>query len=205
MILTDPELSRAILTLTIFPKPHQDVLEQTICYRVPPDKQDELAGFDGSVMSKGTKGDMSARCDREPANILAATQFPTSPNAVDPDRSIMRDETADLRRVRWRHGHRAATLVLVSPLSVFRQSFALVRDAHLRRVRGRRTSGRRFRASAERECAGGVKSADRADAAHEPGAKWSTIFVTVISVTLPTGTVKKLLLKRPGHALEPHP
>lgn len=54
-----------------FPKPHYDVLEQTIDLDVPADKFDELAEFDGSVIVDRTKGEISARCDREAANFLA--------------------------------------------------------------------------------------------------------------------------------------
>lgn len=54
-----------------FPKPHSDVLEQVIDYKVPPEKFDDLARFDGSVIVERTKGTMSARCDREAANFLA--------------------------------------------------------------------------------------------------------------------------------------
>jgi hypothetical protein len=54
-----------------FPAPHDDVLEQFVHYRVPPDLFDELAEYDGSVIVERTKGVMSARCDMEPLNILA--------------------------------------------------------------------------------------------------------------------------------------
>jgi hypothetical protein len=54
-----------------FPKPHPDYLKQTINYRVPPDKFDELAEYDGSVIVERTKGEIAARCDMEGANILA--------------------------------------------------------------------------------------------------------------------------------------
>jgi hypothetical protein len=54
-----------------FPKPHTDLLEQFIDYQVPPEKFDDLARFDGSVIVERTKGVMSARCDREEANLLA--------------------------------------------------------------------------------------------------------------------------------------
>lgn len=54
-----------------FPKPHKDVLEQVISYRVPPEKFDELAEFDGSVIAERTKGILAARCDKEPMNFLA--------------------------------------------------------------------------------------------------------------------------------------
>lgn len=54
-----------------FPKPHVDVLEQFIDYRVPVEKFDELAAFDGSVIPERTKGEISARCDMEEMNFLA--------------------------------------------------------------------------------------------------------------------------------------
>lgn len=54
-----------------WPTPHEDVLEQFIDYRVPPDRFDDLAAFDGSVMVERTKGELSARCGGESANFLA--------------------------------------------------------------------------------------------------------------------------------------
>ena len=54
-----------------FPKPHTDLLEQFIDYRVPPDKFDDLAAYDGSVIVERTKGEISARCDKEAMNFLA--------------------------------------------------------------------------------------------------------------------------------------
>jgi hypothetical protein len=54
-----------------FPAPHDDVMERVISYRVPPDRVDELARYDGSVIVERTRGEISARCDREGANVLA--------------------------------------------------------------------------------------------------------------------------------------
>lgn len=54
-----------------FPQPHSDTLEQIIDYQVPVEKFSELAKFDGSVIVERTKGEVSARCDMEAANILA--------------------------------------------------------------------------------------------------------------------------------------
>lgn len=54
-----------------FPMPHKDVWEQVVDYRVAPDKFDELAAYDGSVVVDRTQGEMSARCDKEGANFLA--------------------------------------------------------------------------------------------------------------------------------------
>lgn len=54
-----------------FPMPHKDVLEQFISYEVEPHFFDELAEYDGSVIVERTKGEISARCDKEAANFLA--------------------------------------------------------------------------------------------------------------------------------------
>ncbi|MDQ3445689.1 MAG: hypothetical protein M3496_05860 [Pseudomonadota bacterium] len=54
-----------------FPMAHKDVMEQIIDYKVSPDKFDDLAKYDGSVIVERTKGTMSARCDKEEANFLA--------------------------------------------------------------------------------------------------------------------------------------
>lgn len=54
-----------------FPMPHKDVLQQFVDFKVPTDKFDELATFDGSVVADRTQGELSARCDKEEANFLA--------------------------------------------------------------------------------------------------------------------------------------
>ena len=54
-----------------FPRMHDDVLEQVIAYRVPPELADELMSFNGSLRIDRTKGELSARCDQEAMNILA--------------------------------------------------------------------------------------------------------------------------------------
>lgn len=54
-----------------FPKPHRDLLEQFIDYRVPPALFSQLAFYDGSVIAERTKGEVSARCDKEEMNLLA--------------------------------------------------------------------------------------------------------------------------------------
>jgi hypothetical protein len=54
-----------------FPIKHTDVLDQAINYKVPPDKMDELAKFDGALTVRITKGEMAAMCDKEPMNFLA--------------------------------------------------------------------------------------------------------------------------------------
>ena len=54
-----------------FPMPHTDFLAQTVKYRVPLDKLDDLAAYDGSVWFHRTRGEMTAQCDMEELNNLA--------------------------------------------------------------------------------------------------------------------------------------
>jgi len=54
-----------------FPGPHTDLLKQVINYKVPLDKYDDLAMYDGSVVVERTNGVISATCDLEEANFLA--------------------------------------------------------------------------------------------------------------------------------------
>jgi hypothetical protein len=55
----------------LFPIEHTDVLEQTIDYKVPLNKYNDLALYDGSVFIKRTDGELSVRCDRECVNFLS--------------------------------------------------------------------------------------------------------------------------------------
>lgn len=54
-----------------FPKPHKDMLEQVVAFNVPAEKLSDLAAYDGSVMAERTRGELSARCDKEAMNFLA--------------------------------------------------------------------------------------------------------------------------------------
>ncbi|MEO5571830.1 MAG: hypothetical protein ABIT08_10755 [Bacteroidia bacterium] len=54
-----------------FPASHNDVLEQTINYRVPVDKFNALSAFDGSITANRTNGTLTVRCKNESLNILA--------------------------------------------------------------------------------------------------------------------------------------
>lgn len=54
-----------------FPMQHSDVLLQTIDYRVPQDKVALLSKFDGSIIIDRTKGELSARNEKEELNILS--------------------------------------------------------------------------------------------------------------------------------------
>lgn len=74
-----------------FPMKHTDLLEQFVDYRVPPDKFDELARYDGSVIVERTKGEISARCDKEDMNFLAlnlANDIVTGKRSVENARSF---------------------------------------------------------------------------------------------------------------------
>jgi hypothetical protein len=77
-----------------FPKPHTDLLEQSINYRVPPDKFDELAEYDGSVIAGRTNGTLAARCDKEEMNFLAinlANDVATGKKSVSEARKLYAD------------------------------------------------------------------------------------------------------------------
>ncbi len=78
-------------TKHIFPVDHTDVMEQVIDYKVPADKFDELAQYDGSVTAYRTDGEMSAKCDKEGANFLAlnlANDVITGKKTVEEARSF---------------------------------------------------------------------------------------------------------------------
>jgi len=53
-----------------FPYPHQDVLEQTVNYRVPIDKVADLLKYDGSLVIDRTRGELTVHCDNEQSNTL---------------------------------------------------------------------------------------------------------------------------------------
>jgi hypothetical protein len=63
------ELSRDVVAHN-WPAPHSDFLTQTIDYRVPPEMTHLVAMFDGSILVDRTRGEVSARCDSEAANVL---------------------------------------------------------------------------------------------------------------------------------------
>lgn len=54
-----------------FPSRHFDSLEQSVHYRVPVEKLDELGRLDGSLLVDRTSGLLASRCDREEMNFLA--------------------------------------------------------------------------------------------------------------------------------------
>ncbi len=82
-----------------FPMPHVDVIQQYIDFRVPVEKFDELARFDGSVIADRTKGEISARCNSEEGNILAinlAKEILDGKRSVDGARTAMHEAVMKL-------------------------------------------------------------------------------------------------------------
>lgn len=53
-----------------FPKTHEDVLEQTVDYRVPLEKVADLLKYNGSLVIDRTRGELSAHCDSEQQNLI---------------------------------------------------------------------------------------------------------------------------------------
>ncbi len=53
-----------------FPTPHTDFLTQYVDYPVDPQRATDLVEFDGSVIVDRTAGQIGARCDHEPFNML---------------------------------------------------------------------------------------------------------------------------------------
>jgi len=84
-----------------FPTAHIDCVESVIDYRVPVDKCDELARFDGSVIVERTAGEVSARCHDEEANFLALNlmhDIVTGAKTVEEARAYYGKEFLDYRR-----------------------------------------------------------------------------------------------------------
>lgn len=84
-----------------FPTPHIDSIESFIDYRVPVDKFDDLARFDGSVIVERTVGEVSARCHDEEANFLALNlmhDIVTGAKGVEEARAYYGKEFLDYRR-----------------------------------------------------------------------------------------------------------
>lgn len=86
-----------------FPMPHPDVMEQFVDYRMPPGKFDQIALYDGSVIVERTKGEISARCDKEGANFLAlnlANEIATGKTTVEQARRKYGEEIKAMKEGR---------------------------------------------------------------------------------------------------------
>ena len=53
-----------------FPLPHEDILEQTINYRVPAETVGKLIAYNGSLVVDHTRGELTAHCDTEAQNNI---------------------------------------------------------------------------------------------------------------------------------------
>jgi hypothetical protein len=91
---------RTILTSEVvvhnWPTMHSDFLTQVIDYRVPPEMFHLIAEFDGSILLDRTKGEVSARCDSESANVLGLNmvhEIVTGKRTVDAARKISTENT----------------------------------------------------------------------------------------------------------------
>lgn len=91
---------RTVLTSEVvvhnWPTIHSDFLTQVIDYRVPPEKFDDIAEFDGSILLDRTKGEVSARCDSEAANVLGINmvhEIVTGKRTVEEARTISTENT----------------------------------------------------------------------------------------------------------------
>jgi hypothetical protein len=79
-----------------WPTVHSDFLTQTIDYRVPVEKIGEVVEFDGSVVVDRTRGEVSARCDAEAANVLAMNmvhEIATGQRTVQQARKVSEEST----------------------------------------------------------------------------------------------------------------
>jgi hypothetical protein len=77
-----------------FPRPHADVIETVIDYKVPVDKIDDLARFDGSLTVARTAGELAVRCEDERMGYLAmnlAHEVATGAREVAAAREAYRD------------------------------------------------------------------------------------------------------------------
>jgi hypothetical protein len=79
-----------------WPTVHTDFLTQVIDYRVPPEMFHLIAMFDGSIVADRTRGELSARCDSEAANVLGlnmAHELVTGKRTVGEAREISTQNT----------------------------------------------------------------------------------------------------------------
>jgi hypothetical protein len=89
------ELSRDVVAHN-WPTGHSDFLTQTIDYRVPPEMFHLIAMFDGSIVADRTRGEVSARCDSEAANVLGINmvhEIVTGKRTVEEAREISSQNT----------------------------------------------------------------------------------------------------------------
>lgn len=87
-------------TLHSFPKPHLDVVAQTVDYEVPIPKIEELIYFDSSIVIDVTKQEMTVHCASEAMNIMVlnlAHDIIIGQRDVDQARESLRHMAGSLR------------------------------------------------------------------------------------------------------------
>lgn len=92
-----------------FPMPHHDMFYQAIAWKVPADKFDELAEYDGSVIVERTKGEVAARCDKEEANFLAinlAHDIVTAGKSASDARKMYAEAVGEMKHPEYMKGFR---------------------------------------------------------------------------------------------------
>ena len=90
-----------------FPMPHHDMFKQVIAWKVPADKFDELAEYDGSIIVERTKGEVAARCDKEEANFLAinlAHDIVMGKKSVSDARTAYTEAVAEMKHPEYMKG-----------------------------------------------------------------------------------------------------
>ncbi len=86
-----------------FPFSHEDFIECETAYRVPVDKVEDLARFDGSIVVRRTDGTIAAKCHDEESNYLSvnlAHDIITGSKTVDEARRAYVDIMIDYRAKR---------------------------------------------------------------------------------------------------------
>lgn len=111
-----------------FASVHTDILEQTIDYRVPPEKIAALVQFDGSLIVDRTRGELSSISESEDTNFLAlnvAYDVIRGERNVDQARTyyaqlvrakMIKEPEADLQRLKFEPAPDAADPDEIAPL-----------------------------------------------------------------------------------------
>jgi hypothetical protein len=121
-----------------WPAPHSDFLTQTIDYRVPAEMAHLIVMFDGSILVDRTRGEVSARCDSEAANVLGMNmvhEIVTGKRTVDDAR-----ETSAQNTVAYNLGRKAPyaeRLLFELPSETQDLDHATVTGALLRQTAGK--------------------------------------------------------------------
>lgn len=120
-----------------FPRPHIDCIESFIDYRVPAEKFDEIAAFDGSVICERTAGEVSARCHDLEANFLALNlmhDIVTGRKTVRQARDYYGKEVLDCQRGKSTPYMKKLHFVLAQPAAAADPDVRTISDDELKRA-----------------------------------------------------------------------